>query len=63
MKSKQNLSLEDFEKLREKLREENGIESPSSYKCIYCDQKVNFMFPMKLLKDQQICPDCWEEQE
>lgn len=59
MKKHNELSEDEFNKIREKIREEHNIETPSVYKCNLCGTRVNFTFILPFIKESGMCPDCF----
>lgn len=51
-----------MQKAHEKVLESLDLKD-SGYKCYDCGNKVNYMFPMKFIKDSGLCPDCWHKNE
>lgn len=58
----QTNELEEMQKAHEKVLESLDLKD-SGYKCYDCGNKVNYMFPMKFIKDSGLCPDCWHKNE
>jgi rubrerythrin len=40
---------------------EQKTEDNQPYRCKICGDRVNYHFIMKFIKDQQLCPQCFNE--
>lgn len=58
----QDQELEELKKSHEKTLEGLNLQN-EGYRCGLCNNRVNFTFLMKFIKDSGLCPDCWDKKE
>lgn len=56
----QDQEMEELKKLHEKTLEGLNLQN-DGYRCVSCNNRVMFNFPLPALKAASLCPDCWNK--
>jgi len=58
----QDREMEELKKAHEKTLEGLNLQN-QGYKCLSCNNRVNYTFILPFVKSSGLCPDCWHKDE